>query len=179
MNENVVVKPMPRGGEGIVAKPLPKGGEGVIAQPLLKGEEGAVAKPMLAGIIYGEIVFWIMAAGMVIAVPGLVLYMRLGGYLNSVDVLQHLWQGSNCLTIWKEVGNVSHPLPWYSCLGMLSKGDMLGVLGLAVIGVAAVIGMWGAFLGTLRSKSGIYVAFALLIAVVLTLSALGILKLQM
>lgn len=142
-------------------------------------EKNEVPAPLQAGIIYGESVFWIMMVGLLIAVPGFIMYMSTGGYLNSAALLQHLWSGSDCATIWKEVGNVSSPLPWYSSFGMLSKGDMLDLLGIALTGTAAVIGMWGTFLGTLRSKSGIYCVFALMIAVVLTLSAIGILKLEL
>jgi hypothetical protein len=165
--------------KNIVAEPLSEIVESVIAKPLVRVEERPITKPMLAGIIYGEIVFWVMLASLVIAVAGLASYLRFGGYFDSTNLLNHLWQGANCLTIWKEVGHVSQPLSWYSCLGMLGKGDMLAVLGLVMIGVAAVIGMWGAFVGMLKSKNNLYTAFALIIAVVLTLSAMGILKLQM
>jgi hypothetical protein len=165
--------------ENIVVKPLSEIVEGVVAKPQIKVEEPALTKPMLAGIIYGEIVFWIILGAMVVAIAGLVTYLRFGGYFDSANLLNHLWQGANCLTIWKEVGNVSQPLSWYSCLGMLGKGDMLAVLGLVMVGVAAVIGVWGAFLGMLRSKNHLYTVFALIIAVVLTLSAMGVLKLQM
>jgi hypothetical protein len=142
-------------------------------------EKNEVAKPLLAGIIYGELVYWIMILSMVIAIPGFIIYLRSGGYLSSQAVLDHLWRGCDCLTIWKEVGDISRPLPWYSSIGMLSKGDMLATLGIAITGMAAVVGMWGAFLGTLRAKNGVYILFALIIAVVLTLSAMGILKIQM
>lgn len=142
-------------------------------------EKNGVTKPLLAGIIYGEVVYWILILSMAIAIPGFIIYLRSGGYLDSQAVLDHLWRGCDCLTIWKEVGNISRPIPWYSCIGMLSQGDMLAMLGIVVTGIAAVIGMWGAFLGTLRSKNGIYIIFALIIAIVLTLSAMGLLKIQM
>jgi hypothetical protein len=167
MEENAVVKPL-FNVEGEVAAP-----------PRVKAEEDVAAQPLLAGVIYGEIVFWMMLAGIVIAVTGLAIYIIYGGYFNSANLLDLLWRGSDSLTIWQEVGNVSQPLPWYSCLRMLSKGDMLAVLGLVVAGTAAVFGMWGAFLGMLRTRSKIYTLFALAIAVILTLSAIGILKLQM
>lgn len=139
-----------------------------------------VSKPMLSGIIYGETVFWIMIISMAIAIPGFVIYMiQGGGYFNSVNLLSHLWGGSDCSTIWKEVGGVSQPLPWYKSFELLNKGDMLATVGIAMTGIAAVAGMWGAFLGTLRGKAGIYIIFAFIIAVALTLSALGILKLEM
>jgi hypothetical protein len=165
--------------ENVVAKPLFNVEEAIVVRPITEVKESAAHKPLLAGVIYGEIVFWLMLSSMVIAIPGLIIYIRSGGYLDSVNLLNHLWRGSDCLTIWQEVGNVSQPIPWYSCLGMLAHGDMVAVLGLVITGIAAVIGMWGAFLGTLHSKSGIFMIFAFIIAVILTLSAAGVLNLQM
>lgn len=153
--------------------------EKAIARPLPVSQEYDVPRPLLPGIIYGETVFWIMLISMAIAIPGFIIYMvQGGGYFNSANLLNHLWQGCDCNTIWKEVGNVSQPLPWYDSLQMLSKGDMLATLGIAVTGVAAVFGMWGAFLGMIRVKGGIYIILALIIAVVLTLSALGVVQIQ-
>jgi hypothetical protein len=149
-----------------------------IAKPAFKVEERVAGKPLLAGIIYGETVFWVMLIGMAIALVGLIIYLMTGGYFNSVSLLSYLWQGSDSLTIWKQVGNVSQPLPWYSCLGMLGKGDMLAVLGLVCTGVAAVFGVWGAFFGMLRSRNRIYTIFAFTIGVILTLAATGILRLD-
>lgn len=165
--------------EHAVAKPLIGVEEKAIARPLPRAEAAVASQPMAAGVIYGEIVYWFILAAIAVALAGLVIYLRFGGYLDSRALLNQLWQGSDSLSIWQEVGSVSQPVPWYSCFGMLSQGDMLAVLGLVVAGVAAVIGMWGAFIGTLRSRSGIYAVFSLIIAVALTLSAAGILKLQM
>jgi hypothetical protein len=153
-------------------------GDQAIAQPAVRVQERAAYPPLFAGIIYGETVFWIMLVSMVIAVGGLILYLTTGGYFNSTVLLNHLWQGSDSLTIWNEVGHVSHPLPWYSCFGMLGNGDMIAVLGLVGTGVAGIFGVWGVFYGLLRSRGGIYVAFAFIIGTILTLSALGILRLH-
>ncbi len=153
--------------------------ENVISQPLPILETRDIPKPALPGVIYGEIVFWIMVVSMIISIPGFIFYLGSGGYLDSTKVLNQLWQGCDCLTIWKEVGNVNQPIPWYDSIGLLPKGDMLAMLGIAITGIAAVVGMWGAFVGTLREKEGIYIIFALIIAVVLTLSAVGLLKIQM
>jgi hypothetical protein len=149
-----------------------------VAKPAIRVKERAALPPIAAGVIYGETVFWIMLASMVVAVTGLIIYLTSGGYFNSSILLSQLWQGSDCLTIWKEVGNVGQPLPWYSCLGMLGKGDMLAVLGLVGTGVAAVFGVWGVFFGMLRSRSQIYTIFAFAIGVVLTLSVMGVLRLH-
>jgi hypothetical protein len=165
--------------EKVAAEPLFDIEESIAALPLEGLEELRVPKPLLAGVIYGEVVYWFMLTSIIIAVTGLAIYIGSGGgYFNSANLLTYLWQGSDCLTIWKEVGNTGQPLAWYSCLGMLAKGDMLAVLGLVLTGFAAVVGMWGAFLGMLRSGSRLYALFAFVIAAVLSLSAMGILKLH-
>ena len=165
--------------ENKVAQSFVAVAETVIPQPLPILKQSDIPKPALAGIIYGEIVFWILILSLLISIPGFIMYMTSGGYLDSAKVLNQLWQGSDPLTIWKVVGNLNQPLLWYDSIGLVSKGDMLATLGISVTGIAAVFGMWGAFVGTIRSKGGIYILFALIIAVVLTLSALGILKIQM
>lgn len=167
MEENKVTQSFITVKDNIVAQPLP-----------VKEKIADITKPSLPGIIYGEIVFWIMILSLAISIPGFIIYLGSGGLLDSANVLEHLWQGSDSLTIWKEVGNMNQPLPWYSSIGLLSKGDMLAMLGISITGIAAVIGMWGVVLGTLRSKSGIFMLFALIIAIALTLSAIGLLKLH-
>jgi len=152
--------------------------ERIVAESVPIIQADYIPKPSLSGIIYGEIVFWATIIGLAIAVPGFILYMTGSGYLDNASLLTHLWQGSDCHTIWKEVGNLDQPLRWYESVKFLNYGDMLATLGIAGMGIAAVIGMWGAFIGTLRSKAGIYIWFALTISIVLTLSSLGILKLH-
>jgi hypothetical protein len=159
-----------------VAKPLSRVSESVIARPVTGIKETVVTEPLLAGIIYGEIVFWFILIGLAVSVTGLFIYLASGGYFNSTSLLNHLWAGSDSSTIWREVGNVSEPLPWYTCIKMLSKGDMFAVLGMVITGVAGVVGMWGAFLGMLRTKNGIYIIFAMIITLVLTLSVMGVLE---
>lgn len=153
--------------------------ENAISQSKVIRQEKDIPKPALPGVIYSEIVYWIMILSLAIAIPGFIIYLEHGGYLNSSEVLKSLWQGSDCHTIWKNAANISQPLPWYDSLRMLSNGDMLATLGIAIAGFAAVLGMWGAFVGTLRSPGKIYIVFALVIAIVLTMSALGIIKIQM
>jgi hypothetical protein len=140
-------------------------------------EKDKIPAPPREGIVYGEIAHWLLLIGVIIAIVGLVIYIASPGYINKAALLSYLWQGSDCQTIWQEVGGVSQPPAWYSCLSMLGKGDMLATLGIAVACLAAVFGMWGVSFRMLRSKGKLYLVFALIIAVVLTLSALGLINL--
>ena len=137
-------------------------------------ERDKAPKPPLAGIIYGEIAYWILLIGMMVAVVGSGIYLYSGGYVDATCLLNHLWQGADTHTIWEECAGVKE-IPqghWY--LGMLHQADAIAMLGIAIGSVAAVFGMWGAFIGILRSREKMYIVFALIIAVILTLSALGV-----
>lgn len=137
-----------------------------------------VTKPPMAGIIYGEITRWMLFTGIIIAVIGMIVYFINGGSLNQDTLVTNLWKSADCHTIWQTgtLGSGSFQPRWY--LTELPKGDAIAMLGIAVTCFSGVLGMWGALLGTIRSKGGIYIAFACIVAVVLTLSALGILTLE-
>jgi hypothetical protein len=140
-------------------------------------EKNNLPQPLREGIVYGEIAYWLLLIGAIIALVGLVIYIASPGYIDKAVLLGYLWQGRDCHSIWGELGGVTRPLPWYSCLGMLSKGDMLATLGIATSCSAAVFGMWGAAFQLARSRRKLYFIFALIIALVLTLSALGLVTL--
>lgn len=141
-------------------------------------EKDNVPAPPREGIVYGEIASWLLLAGVIVALVGTLIYLvSPQNYIDKTSLLDYLWRGYDCQTIWKNVSGVEQPPPWYSCFGMLFRGDMLATLGIAVASLAAVFGMWGAAFSMVRSKRKLYLIFALMIAVVLTLSALGLITL--
>jgi hypothetical protein len=131
-------------------------------------------KPPVAGIIYGEIAYRVAIMGVLIAMVGIVIYLVLGGYLNKASICGDLWRGDTAQGIWKECAGVAGVPHTYWYLGRLGKGDCLAMLGIAVTCVAGAVGMWGVVFGLLRNKGGIYILFAFIIAVILSLSASGI-----
>ncbi|MBM3131752.1 MAG: DUF1634 domain-containing protein [Chloroflexi bacterium] len=135
-------------------------------------------QPPLAGVVYGEIAYWILLIGMVIAAVGLIIYLVSDGYVAQDCLLDKLWDGQSAETIWEDcAGQTEIPEGhWY--LEKLSKADGLAMGGIALGCLAAVVGMWGAAIAMFRDRQKLYVAFALIIAVVLTLSALGIIALE-
>ena len=135
-------------------------------------------KPPIAGIIYGEIAYWLIVVGLVVAVAGSAVYFATPGYVDKEILLERLWDGAEAETIWEEAttdGKVPHG-HWY--LGKLGYGDAIAMLGIAIAGVAAVVGMWGVFVSMARNKVKIYAGFTLVVAVILTLSALGLISLE-
>ena len=137
-----------------------------------------VSKPSVAAIIHGEMTYWLAIIGVVIAMIGIVIYLTFGGYLDKASIVGDLWRGDTVQAIWKECAGIAGVPRGYWYLERLDKGDGLAMLGIVFVCVAAVVGMWGAVFGLLRSKGGIYIIFALIIAVILTLSASGIITIQ-
>ena len=140
-------------------------------------EQDKAPRPPREGIIYGEIAYWTLLLGVMIAVVGSAIYMTTQGYVDKSCLLGHLWQGADIHTIWGECAGVSEPPHGHWYLGMLSKPDGIAMLGIAISCLAAVFGMWGAVFQMVRSKGRLYLILALIIAVIITFSALGILSL--
>jgi len=133
----------------------------------------------VTGIIYGEIAYRVALLGILISIVGIVIYMISNGYLDRTCSLDQLWGGASVDTIWRECAGVKTPEGhWYLSLSMLSHGDAVAMLGIAVTSSAAVFGMWGGLVGMVRSKGGMYIAFALIVAIILTLAAAGLIVIQ-
>lgn len=140
-------------------------------------EKDKVPKPPIAGTLYGDITYWLLLVGVVIAIVGLAIYMTTDGFVNKEALLDQLWQGADVDTIWEASSSVNEAPEGHWYLRFLS-GDAVAMVGIAIAALAAVFGMWGALFGLVRSKGGIYITFALIIAVILTLSALGVISLH-
>lgn len=137
-------------------------------------------KPPVAGVIYGNICYWIVLVGILVAIVGMVMYFASDGYFDKEILLDGLWGGEVIEGIWADAAGVED-VPhghWYLSTSLLSNGDVVAMLGIAICCVAAVVGMWGALVGTVRSRERLYAVLALIIAVILTLSAVGIIYLE-
>jgi hypothetical protein len=137
-------------------------------------ERNSAPKAPIAGIIYGKVGYWLAMVGVLIAAVGSTMYLAGGGYVDKRSLLQALWQGHTAKTMWAKLtgtAEVPHGF-WY--LGRLSQGDCLAMLGIAIVCIAGVVAMWAVAFELLGSKGGIYVIFAVVVAVILTLSASGL-----
>jgi len=141
-------------------------------------ERESAPKPPVAGIIYGRACYLIVMVGIIIAMIGMIMYFNSGGYLNEQCLLDNLWEGKDVETIWEECAGVTSVPQGHWYLSLLSHGDVIAMMGIAITALAAVVGMWGAFIGTVRSGERMFAVFAFIVAVILTLSAIGILKLE-
>lgn len=141
-------------------------------------------KPPLSGVIYGEFAFWVAMLGMVIGIIGAIWYLSGGAHVMDAKlVLSHIWKGDSAEKIWEvTTGHEIIHGHWY--LHKLSFSDGLALLGVGVCCFSAVLGMWGAFLGMLLSSEEkgrrmyiLYLILVLVMAVILTSSAAGVISL--
>jgi uncharacterized membrane protein len=132
----------------------------------------------VTGVIYGEIAYRIALLGILISIVGIIIYMISNGYLDRTCTLNQIWSGASVDAVWKECAGVSATPEGHWYLSMLSHGDAIAMLGIAVSCSAAVVGMWGGLVGMVRSKGGMYIAFALIVAIILTLAAAGLIVIK-
>jgi hypothetical protein len=136
-----------------------------------------------AGVIYGQIAYWMVLVGMVIILIGAIICLSSNSNLQSTAVLDELWKGSSPSAVWEKCAGISGPLSGFWYLNALTGGENIAMIGIVISGLAAVIGMWGASVtmlhnpGHLRvSPNGLFFTFALIVTIILTLSSLGIIR---
>ncbi len=141
-------------------------------------EERQIPKPLLSGVIYGEFAYWVALIGMCVSIVGIILYLiGINQFFDPQVVLDGLFSGKDTAVIWKEAANskVIHG-HWY--LQMLAKSDAIAMLGIGICCFAGVLGAWGSVVGMIASKEKpyIFLVFALIIAVILAMSAGGLIS---
>ena len=135
-------------------------------------------KPPVAGVIYGRVCYWLVMIGILIALIGMIMYFVSDGYFGQQCLLDKLWDGTEVEAIWHECAGVEGVPGGHWYLSALSHGDVVAMLGIAIISFAAIVGMWGAFAATARSGDKLYSLFALIAAAILTASAIGVISLE-
>ena len=138
-------------------------------------------KALLSGVIYGECAFWIAIAGMIIAIIGILLgFAGLEKVFHGKLVMQHLLSGSDASTIWERASSYDHVQHGHWYLGKLGFSDAISMLGISLCCLAAVVGSWGSVIGMIvnKEKPAFYVGFSLIIAVILTCSAAGLISIH-
>ena|SRR6056297_2369747 len=143
-------------------------------------EENQETKALLSGIIYGDCAFWIALVGMVVGLIGILIYFFGASQFFDANVLiNHLLAGEDANTIWKKAtdGEVIYG-HWY--LGKFGYSDAISMLGISICCFAAVVGSWGSVIGMIlnKEKPYLFLVFALVIAVILTCSAAGLISLH-
>ena len=129
-------------------------------------------KPPLAALIYGEIVYWGVLLGSVIAIVGSVLAFLGDNFVPVSYWLSAIWKGESVAQTW---GAATGSLPmghWY--LSHLTTGDGLTALGisLGVFSVVPAIFLSAAVL--FKEGERLYGSLALAGGVVVMMGVLGL-----
>ena len=143
-------------------------------------EKQHAPKPLLSGVVYGQGAFVIALLGFAVSVGAIVWYFLAGRQFFEADrLMQDLWSGKDVAYIWRHAGD-SDVLPGHWYLQKLSFADGISMLGIGIICLAGVVGSWAAWLTMLlhREKPRIFLVFALIISLLLTAAASGVLALH-
>jgi hypothetical protein len=143
-------------------------------------EEREETKALLSGIIYGDCAFWIALVGMFVGLIGIIIYFFGNNQFFDANILiNHLLAGKDADTIWRQAteGEVIYG-HWY--LNKFGFSDAISMLGISICCCAAVVGAWGSVIGMIvnKEKPYLFLVFALIISVILTCSAAGLISLH-
>jgi uncharacterized membrane protein len=120
--------------------------------------------------------------GMLIAIIGSIIYLTSDGYASSSAVLDGLWEGKDLEQIWESstgteaIGGHEVGGSWY--LRELFKGDAIAASGIALSCLGAVLGMWASVFVMWRAKEKLYLVLGLIIAIILVMSAMGVVSIH-
>ena len=129
-------------------------------------------KPPLAALIYGEIVYWGVLLGSVIAIVGSVLAFLGDNFVPVSYWLSAIWKGESVAQTW---GAATGSLPmghWY--LSHLTTGDSLTALGLSLGVFAVVPAIFLSAAVLFKEGERLYGALALAGGVVVMMGVLGL-----
>ena len=134
--------------------------------------KGDRPKPPLAALIYGEIVYWGVLLGSVIAIIGSVLAFLGDNFIPVSYWLSAIWKGESVAQTW---GGATGSLPmghWY--LSHLTTGDSLTALGLSLGVFAVVPAIFLSAAVLYKEREWLYGSLALAGGVVVMMGVLGL-----
>lgn len=132
-------------------------------------------EPPLSGRAYGEIAYWIALVGLVIGITGLGLSFTGNTLMDSTEMVNDLWAKKDIEALWKDAADRPMPESGFWFLNYLTAGDGLAMLGIAIISTGAIIGMWAmAAVKFVKAKDILFAVFAVIVGIVMLLSAAGI-----
>ena len=125
-----------------------------------------------AGIVYGDIIYWItIVATGVVLIGSVITFVTTDNYIDATYLLSSIWQGKNVEQIWVGAVGAQPNGHWY--LSRLSTGSGLTAAGIA-LGVASVIpAIIGAAYILLRERQRLFGTLAIIAAIITTAAAIG------
>ena len=129
-------------------------------------------KPPLAALIYGEIVYWGVLLGSVIAIIGSVLAFLGDNFVPVSYWLSSVWKGESVAQIWEGTTGSLPMGHWY--LPHLTTGDALTALGLSLGVFAVVPALFLSAAILLKEGEKLYGTLALVGGLVVLMGVLGL-----
>ena len=138
-------------------------------------DEGYHDKPLppKAGIIYGDLVYWITIAATVMTIIGsIIIFVTTNNYIDPSYMLSAVWEGKTVEEIWQGATGAQPDGHWY--LPHLTTGNGMTAGGIA-LGVFSVIpAILAAAVVLLRKGEKLFGALAIIAAVITILAMIGI-----
>jgi hypothetical protein len=136
--------------------------------------------PSPSGVMYGDVSFWLAIAGSLIAIVGMFLYFTGDQFFDSESLFNGLCRGQRADQLWMNTSPAKEVLSGHWYLSYLNTSDGVSMLGIGIACLAGVIGAWSSFLTMLikRDNPGIFILFVLIISLLLTASALGLIAIH-
>lgn len=131
-------------------------------------------KPPLSGVVYGELIYWIVLAGAVIVVLGsVVAFITQDNFASASYWITSIWQGKSTTEIWQGTDMGALPLNhWY--LSRLATGDGLAAFGLSLGVFSVVPALLGAAIVLYKKKIRVYASLAVIAATIVVVAMLGL-----
>jgi len=141
-------------------------------------------KPPLEGIVYGVVAAWTTIIGMIIAIIGIIIgIISENDLVDYSSLLSDLLSGKSEAYLWTNDSVLGNP-SGYWFFDKISYGTGLAMTGIAIAIFGGLVGIWGSFFSMFRSretllyKKGLYTLLALIVAVIISLAATGIISLK-
>jgi hypothetical protein len=134
-------------------------------------KESSRPQPLKAGIVYGDLIYWITIFATLLVLLGTLMTFTGGqNYIDPAYLLSEIWNGKSVEQIW--VGAVGEQPNGHWYLSQLGSGNGMTMAGIA-LGVFSVLpAILAAAYVLLREKRYIFAALALLAAMVTFLAML-------
>lgn len=132
--------------------------------------------PPISGRVYGEVAYWIAIIGLVIGIVGMGMSIAGNSLMDPTKMINDLWAKKSIEKVWEDAAGISAPKTGFWFKDYLSKGDAIAMLGIVVIAMAAILGMWAcAVVNFTREKDTLYSVFATIVGIIMILSMSGVL----
>ena len=159
---------------GSVGYGVPVARESVSEKAVVK--EPAREKAKTEDLTYGEIVYWLTLVGSAVVLLGSLLsFVTQSNFASPSYWISKVWEGSSTEEIWEGVGGTPNG-HWY--LSHLATGDGLQALGISVAVISIVIGLIISAIILFKRKSRLFGGFALISALIIVISVLGLLPIM-